>query len=1010
MPEEYAPPVVAVVVSTASAAELDQCLGSLAAQDYPSLDVLVIDTGTGDELTSQVAMVLPGSFVRRRPEATGFAAAANDVLKGIEGASFFLFCHDDVALAPSAVRLMVEEAFRSNAGIVGPKLLDWETPDRILQIGLGVSRFGSPVARIEEGELDQAQHDEVREVFAVSSACLLARVDLFAAIGGFDAEMGAYGEDVDLCWRAQLAAARVVTAPRAVARHRQSTAAGERPIEDETAIRRRNELRAVLKNYGLPRRMTVALELAVLVVLDSLAAPLTGRRDRARAARSAWRWNIDHRRSLREARRVVHEVRQLSDRVVVSRMARRSYLHRLTDPQNQGDVTVARHHRGAPSGRAPADAATGAHLHRDDRSREVDKLTALYERARRGEVKSGQAVAGVVIGLLVVFGIRGLLFGQLPVIGDLVVAPSALHLLGQWVGGRTAPGWGPRQVSPSAFGLIGLVGIVLGNSSAVALKLAFLSGTVVGTIGTWRLLGDFGSPRARLVAVVVFVSSPLLWNGLGTGDIEASVALAGLPFVLRRLARASGLEPYGPPPGVPGGAWGPRALVAEIAPLGLLLAAMVALSPPVVLDVGVVVVMSLLASAAVGGWRPMLRAASVGSAGLVVAFACCLPWSVTWLQGGARWSLLSGSVSSARSALSPADLLRGHTGAIGGFWGVTGLVALAFFGFVWARGPRLAWVTRWWLCALGSVLLAWIAGEGWLGAGGGRVEVLVAPAAVAFAACSGIGVAAFERDLRRHRFGWRQVTGVLAALCLALGVAPALGVLLGGRAGMPGIGLEEASAEFTTPFPPGARVLWIGNPRALPGTAFQVGQGLAAFVTTAGLPTVDALWPAANPGPAGGVADEVISAMAGRTLRLGALVAPAGIRYIVVPTADAPALIGEQAPALALPPRGLVSALEAQSDLRQLPIDDGMLVWANARWTPRDGLGTLSRPGSSSLGVFALVGVAVGLLVICSCIVEGVVRRRRPRRAAVGATGGNARVLAPPSRPHRQRKRHGDES
>jgi GT2 family glycosyltransferase len=996
MPEEYVPPVVAVVVSTASAAGLDQCLESLAAQDYPSLDVLVVDTGTGDDLTTQVAKFLPGGFVRRRPDATGFAAAANEVLSGIEGASFFLFCHDDVALAPSAVRLMVEEAFRSNAGIVGPKLLDWETPDRILQIGLGMSRFGSPVARIEEGELDQAQHDEVREVFAVPSACMLARVDLFAAIGGFDSEIGAYGEDVDLCWRAQLAAARVVIAPRAVARHRQSTAAGERPIGNETAIRRRNELRSVLKNYGLLRRLTVALELAILVVLDSVAAPLTGRRDRARAARSAWRWNIDHRRSLREARQVVHDVRQVSDRPLVSRMARRSYLHRLTDPQNQGDGSAVRHHRGAPSGRVTAGPGAGPHVQRDDRAREVDKLTALYERARSGEMKSGRAVVAILISLLVLVGVRGLLFGHLPVIGDLVVAPSALHLLGQWVGGRSDPGWGPAQVSPSAYGLIGLVGIVLGDSSAVALKFALLSGIVVGSIGTWRLLDAFGSHRAQLVGVVVFVSSPLLWNGLGTGDIESSVALAGLPFVLRRLARSSGLEPFGRPGGAPGGGWGPRDLIAEIAPLGLLLAAMIALSPPVVLDVGVVAVMSLVASAAVGGWRAMLRAVSVGSAGVVVAFACCLPWSVTWFQSGARWSLFSGSVSSAGSALSPADLLRGHTGAIGGFWGVAGLVGFAAFGFLWARGPRLAWVTRWWLCALGSVLLAWIAGEGWLGAGGGRVEVLVAPAAVAFAACCGIGTAAFESDLRRHRFGWRQITGVLAALCLALGVVPALGALLGGRAGMPGIGFEEASAEFTTPFPPGARVLWIGNPLALPGTAFQAAKGLAAFVTTAGLPTVATLWPAANPGPAGGVSEDVVSAMAGRTLRLGALVAPAGIRYIVVPTAGAPALIGEQAPVPALPPRGLVTGLEAQTDLRQLPNDDGMLVWANARWTPQDGLGTLSGPGSASLGGFALVGVAAGLLVICSCIVEGVLRRRRPRprRASVAAAGGTATARA----------------
>ena len=40
----------------------------------------------------------------------------------VQGADFYLLCHDDVALDPTAVRVMMEEAYRSNAAIVGPKL------------------------------------------------------------------------------------------------------------------------------------------------------------------------------------------------------------------------------------------------------------------------------------------------------------------------------------------------------------------------------------------------------------------------------------------------------------------------------------------------------------------------------------------------------------------------------------------------------------------------------------------------------------------------------------------------------------------------------------------------------------------------------------------------------------------------------------------------------------------------------------------------------------------------
>jgi len=820
MPEEYAPPVVAVVVVAGEGEWLEECIASLEQQDYSSLDVVVVDAGTTerapDGVISRVAAVMPTAYVRRRPEVGGFAAAANEVLVGIQGASFFLFCHDDIALAPDAVRLLVEEAFRSNAAIVGPKLVAWDAPDLLLQIGLGVNRFGAPVPRIEEGELDQSQHDEVHEVFAVPSACLLARVDLFAAVGGFDAEMEAYGEDVDLCWRTQLAGARIVAAPRAVVRHRQADTAGERPAADELDFRRRNQLRAVLKNYRFLRRWGIVLQLAMLTLLDSLTAPLTDRRDRARAGRAAWRWNAatPRRHSLRTARSMFRGVRQLGDGPIVARMARRGRVLRV--------FPSAAHFTAGPGARRTSGLQSDE-ISRDTRRVELDKVTEWLARVQHGEVPIGQLVVCILLGLVMLFGTRGLFFGSLPVIGDLVPGPTALHLVGQWFGGRGDPGWRPTQVGPPSYALIGLLGTVLGNSSAAALKFVYLSGLVVGSIGTSRLVRPFGSSRARLLAAVAFAGSPLVWNGIARGDVQVSVALAGLPFVLARLARASGLRPFVPAHGAGVRGWGMRALAAEIAPLGLLLAAIVALAPAAALDVGVMVVAMTAASVVVGGARPMLRSAAVGAGGLLVAWLCCLPWSATWLVSGARWSLFAGSVPAGGQGLGPADLLRGHTGPVGGWWGAAGLVVAAGFAFAWARGPRLAWAARWWACALGSIALAWVGNEGWLGAGGAAAAVLLAPATVAFAACCGIGVAAFEIDLKRHRFGWRQVAGALAIACLVVGLAPAAGATFGGRGGVPAIGFGEISTEFTTASPPGARVLWIGMPpMAAPGLNAQM--------------------------------------------------------------------------------------------------------------------------------------------------------------------------------------------
>ena len=179
MPEEFAPPVVAVVVTSNPGPWFEPCLESLRVQDYPNLAVLVVDDASTTDVTARVAAVEPEAIVRRRNLRGGYSAAADGVLEGVEGASFYLFCHDDAVLDDGVVRLLVEESFRSNAAVVGPKYVRAEAPELLEQVGLSMHRLGTPASRIQPGELDQSQHDESREVFAVPGGCALVRADLF---------------------------------------------------------------------------------------------------------------------------------------------------------------------------------------------------------------------------------------------------------------------------------------------------------------------------------------------------------------------------------------------------------------------------------------------------------------------------------------------------------------------------------------------------------------------------------------------------------------------------------------------------------------------------------------------------------------------------------------------------------------------------------------------------------------------------------------------------------------
>ena len=221
--------------------------------------------------------MLPDAFVRELGANPGYGAAANEVLRLVEGESgFFCFCHDDVALDHDAVRVLVEELYRSNAGVVGPKLVTWDDTAVLQHVGLGLDRFGEVDPITEPGEYDQEQHDAVRDVFALPSACLLVRADLFRALGGFDPSITFHGDDIDLCWRIHLRGARVVVVPQARARHREELEA-RRPDLHHDLLRARHRMRTVVTLTGGGRLPLRSLEMVLLTVGELVIGAFTGR-------------------------------------------------------------------------------------------------------------------------------------------------------------------------------------------------------------------------------------------------------------------------------------------------------------------------------------------------------------------------------------------------------------------------------------------------------------------------------------------------------------------------------------------------------------------------------------------------------------------------------------------------------------------------------------------------------------------------------------------------------------
>lgn len=103
---------------------------------------------------------------------------------------------------------------------VAPKLLSLVEPARFEYAGASggfIDYLGYPFCRgriLQCVERDEGQYDDARDVFWASGAAFCCRAEVFRALGGFDEDFFAHMEEIDLCWRMQLAGYRVRIEPR----------------------------------------------------------------------------------------------------------------------------------------------------------------------------------------------------------------------------------------------------------------------------------------------------------------------------------------------------------------------------------------------------------------------------------------------------------------------------------------------------------------------------------------------------------------------------------------------------------------------------------------------------------------------------------------------------------------------------------------------------------------------------------------------------------------------------
>jgi hypothetical protein len=222
--------VTIIIVGWNSRDLLGPCLDSLRAMDPPrTRQVILVDNASRDDTVAFVRERYPEVELIANTENAGFARGNNLGMERARGRAVLLL-NPDTEVRPDAIPLLLDYlTAHPEVGACGPKLI---YPDGRLQpngrrfptvtsqllVATGLRQL-DPAAYDLRYQWGRTDFDQEAEVDEVSGACLMVRREVVEQVGGMDADLFMYYEEVDWCFRIKRAGWKVAYVPGAVVVH-----------------------------------------------------------------------------------------------------------------------------------------------------------------------------------------------------------------------------------------------------------------------------------------------------------------------------------------------------------------------------------------------------------------------------------------------------------------------------------------------------------------------------------------------------------------------------------------------------------------------------------------------------------------------------------------------------------------------------------------------------------------------------------------------------------------------
>ena len=216
-------PRVSVIVPTDSPTRAQACLRELPrATKYSDLEIVLV---TNSKLAETLkVLAADNASLRLVPydKPFNFSDKCNVGAEASTGDRLIFFNDDVETDQPDWIQNLIEPLENPEVGAVAPKLL-YET-GKIQHAGLVMGVRGLAGTAFHQRPADSTEHfnlaQSLREVAALSAACLAMRRSDFFRVGGFDAVHTPIAHsDIDVCFKVREAGLRCVYTPDATLRH-----------------------------------------------------------------------------------------------------------------------------------------------------------------------------------------------------------------------------------------------------------------------------------------------------------------------------------------------------------------------------------------------------------------------------------------------------------------------------------------------------------------------------------------------------------------------------------------------------------------------------------------------------------------------------------------------------------------------------------------------------------------------------------------------------------------------